>query len=124
MNIPARVHQISSAAVVALALVHIGVVPIVFRRWTPGISWFIGTGLGLLLLGALNIALRREPSSFGGTGVCRLANFVALAYATAAVIASPEVQGVVAVIALAGQALSARVVLRRVRMAPGAASQV
>jgi hypothetical protein len=106
-----RIHQVCSAVVVALALVHTALTPVVSGHWGPGAVWFAGTGLGLLLLGALNIAARRDSAAVGTRRACAIANLVALAYVAAAVFAVPEPQAFVVLAALAGQALAGLKVL-------------
>ncbi|MBK5255377.1 MAG: hypothetical protein JJE39_05040 [Vicinamibacteria bacterium] len=110
-----RVHQISSGAVSLVALVHSAVTPMMYSRLSPDAVWFLGTGLGLLLLGVLNWThISVEPCRMATAPVIRWANVIFLVFSFAAVAAVNEPQAWVVVIGLAGQMLAGWTTLRAV----------
>jgi hypothetical protein len=91
-----------------IAIVHSTLTPVIYRRWTPGAVWFLGTGLGLLLLALLNLThVGAEPSRHPAARVVRWANWIFLLFGIGAVVAVPEPQAFVVVSALAVQAVVA-----------------
>jgi hypothetical protein len=53
-------HQISSYLIIALGVVHTSLTPVFMSRLSPNAMWFAGAGLAMVVLGFLNIALRRN----------------------------------------------------------------
>lgn len=103
-----RVHLVSAIVVLGLALAHTGYTAVAFGSWSPGAVWFAGTGLGLLLLSALNLAARRAVPVPGPVArLAVVANAVGLLFGLGAVLAVPEPQAFVVLAGLAGLALSA-----------------
>ena len=108
-----RIHQVSSALVTLVALVHTGLTPFLYSGWSSNAVWFAGTGLALLLLGGANIAARKDHAAGASREFCRAANFGFLAFAVVAVVAVPEPQAFLLLASLAGQAFAGLSVLRR-----------
>ncbi len=107
-----RVHLVCAWAVAAIALLHLGVTA-TLHGWNAGAVWFAATGLGFLLLAAVNLAARADDGAVRVRSVARAANLVAVAFAIAAVFAVPEPQAFVLLAALVGQALAGLRVLAR-----------
>lgn len=99
-----------------LAALHSALTLVLYRRWDADAVWFLGTGLGLLLLGALNLShLGLEPCRDPTAPVVRWANWVFLAFGIGALVAVPEIQALVIVAGLLGQAVAS------IRTLPGPA---
>lgn len=108
-----RGHLVSSGLVGLIALVHSGVTPILYRSWSSDAVWFLGTGLGLLLLAILNLVhVGVEPCGYVSAPVVRWANWVFLLFGAGALVAIPEPQAYVLVLAMAGQAVAGQRTLR------------
>lgn len=101
------VHLTAMWVLALLALVHIGVTPLLYSTWGPDAVWFFGTGLALLLLAAMNRAhVGVEPCTMPTARVVRWANWVFTAFGIAAVLAVPEPQAMAILLALFGQAVA------------------
>jgi hypothetical protein len=88
--------------------VHCAVTPIIYSTWSAGAVWFLGTGLGLLLLGALNLThVGVEPCQEPTARLTRWANWLFLVFGLGALAAVPELQAMAIVLALAVQAVAA-----------------
>lgn len=102
-----RLHRGSSWLLAILALVHSA---LTFRRgvgWAPEAVWFLGTGLGLLLLALMNLAhVGLGPCPQPTAVAVRHVNWVFVAFGVAAVVAVPEPQAYLVLAALVGQALA------------------
>lgn len=104
-----RLHLTASVGLGLLAAAHCVYTTFVFATWTPDAVWFLGTGLGLLLLAALNVShIGEEPCRLPTTRPVRGANWVFLVFGGAAALAVPEPQAYVIVACLAAQALASR----------------
>lgn len=104
----------SSATVSLVALAHCAVTPLMYSRLSPSAIWFLGTGLGLLLLGVLNWThLGVEPCDVKTAPVVRWSNVVFLVFSFGAVAAVNEPQAWVVVAGLMGQAIAGWFTLRR-----------
>ena len=57
---PKSLHKISSILLVALGAVHTALTPVFYGRFTLNALWFAGSGLAMLFVGFLNIALSRD----------------------------------------------------------------
>ena len=102
-----RAHFLSTVLVCLLATVHSGLTWVVYEAWTPDAVWFLGTGLGLLLLGILNIThLGIEPCRRPTARLVRTANWVFAGFGLGAVMAVPEPQAYAVLLGLAGQAFA------------------
>lgn len=53
------VHQLSSWLLAALGLVHTALTPVFYGRLSVGAMWFAGSGLTMMFVGFLNVALNR-----------------------------------------------------------------
>lgn len=90
-----------------MGLVHCAFTTLAYERWTPGAAWFLGTGLGLLLLGVMNIAhVGLEPCRMPTAPPVRWANWVAVLFGIGAVIAVPQPQAYVVLTSLLLMAVS------------------
>jgi len=90
-----------------MALVHMAVTALIFDMWSSDAVWFLGTGLGLLLLARMNLAhVGLEPSRMPTALAVRIANWVFVAFGLAAVSAVPEPQAVLITVLLALQAIA------------------
>lgn len=101
------VHLLSSGTLCLLALIHSALTPVFYRGWPPNAVWFLGTGLGLLLLGGSNVAhVGIEPCRQPTARLVRWANWVFLLFGVGAVLAVPEPQAYLVLAGLAGQAVA------------------
>jgi hypothetical protein len=100
-------HRSASVVVCLMALIHAAFTAYAFGRWSPGAVWFLGTGLGLLLLGVMNIAhVGCEPCRMPTAPPVRWANWIAVLFGFGAVAAVPEPQALVIACALSLQAVA------------------
>ena len=107
-------HRSGTAVVGLLSIAHIGLTPMIYDGWTPEAVWFVGTGVGLLLLAVVNWAhVGLEPCRQPTAPAVRYANVVYLVFGVAAVIAVPEFQAYVLFAGLFIQAMAGQVTLRR-----------
>ena len=103
-----RVHLGSSGLVAFLALAHATLSFFLYASWSADAVWFLGTGLGLLLLSALNLShIGVAPCRFPTTRLVRVANWFFLAFGVAAVFAVPMPQAFAVLAGLFGQAVAA-----------------
>lgn len=101
------VHIVASGALSLLAVIHSGLTPVFYSRWSAGALWFLGTGLGLLLLGLLNLVhIGREPCRQPTARFVRLANWAFVLFGVGAVVTLPEPQAFVVTAALIVQAVT------------------
>ncbi len=86
-------HQISSWLLVALGVVHTSLTPMFYGRLSPGAMWFAGSGLAMIFVGFLNVALRRGA---GGDrlarALCYSANLVTTVFGFLIVLVDSEPQ--------------------------------
>ena len=86
-----RLHLGASWTVVVLAVIHSVLTPFIYGEWSPDALWFLGTGLGLLVVGAANLAhIGIEPCRQPTARMVRITNYVFAAFGLAAVLAVPE----------------------------------
>ena len=91
-----------------LAALHSSLTAFLYDAWSSRAVWFLGTGLGLLLLAALNIShVGEEPCRQPTVRLVKPVNWLFLAYGVAAVVAVPEPQAYAVLLGLAGQAVAA-----------------
>ncbi|MGH9660977.1 MAG: hypothetical protein ACRD96_20690 [Bryobacteraceae bacterium] len=84
-----------------------------YDQWSPGTVWFLGTGLGLMLLAVMNLAhVGLEPCRMPTAPAVRAANWVFALFGGGAVVAVPELQAFVILAALVAQAISSHRTLR------------
>lgn len=104
-----RFHLIASGLLAVIALTHSALTFVFYSGWTPDSVWFLGTGLGLLLLAALNWThIGIEPCHLPTARLVRLANWVFVLFGVGAVMAVPQPQAFAVLAALLGQAVAAR----------------
>ena len=113
-------HRWSSVLVGLVPLVHCTVTAVLYDGWRPDALWFLGSGMALLLLAAMNLAHvgfgRHGPCRQPTAPVVRWANWVFLVFGVAAPVAISEPQAVLIALGLGGQAAAS------VRSLPGPSS--
>ena len=103
-----RIHLLSSWCLGLLALVHSVLTFRFYSPWSADAVWFLGTGLGLLLLAAINIAhIGIEPCQQPTARLVRWSNWCFVVFGVSAVIAVPQPQAYVILAALFAQAIAA-----------------
>jgi hypothetical protein len=103
-----HVHRFASGLLVVIALTHSGLTFVLYSGWSPDPVWFLGTGLGLLLLAGMNwVHIGVVPCRLPTVRLVRLANWVFVLFGFGAVIAVPEPQAFTVQAALVGQAVAA-----------------
>ena len=106
-------HRSASLVLGVLAIVHIVLTVTLYASWSPDAVWFVGTGLGLLLLAGMNLAhVGLGPCTMPTAPAVRVANWVFVLFGLAALLAVPEPQAMVIVAALVVQAVASRRTLR------------
>ncbi len=73
--------QITAWLVLILGAVHCVVTPRVYPAFNLAAMWFLGTGLLMMLVGAVNLLRVRYPGASGVLGVSLAANVITLAFA-------------------------------------------
>lgn len=53
-------HKISSVLLVALGVIHTGLTPVFYGKFSHNALWFAGSGLTMIFVGFLNIGLTRD----------------------------------------------------------------
>ena len=108
-----RIHLAASWTVVLFAILHAGLTPVVYGEWSPDAVWFLGTGLGLLVVGAANLThIGIEPCRQPTAKMVRWTNYLFAAFGIAAVAAVPEPQAMVLVGGLVLQGIASHWTLR------------
>jgi hypothetical protein len=103
------VHLAASWTLALLALAHSALTVRLYSTWTPDAVWFLGTGLGLLLLAATNLShIGIAPCAQPTARLVRPANWAFLLFGLGAVVAVPEPQAILVLLALLGQAVASR----------------
>ena len=101
------IHLIASGVLGIIAGVHGALTWVLYSSWTPDAVWFLGTGLGLLLLSALNIShIGVEPCRLPTARLVRAANWLFLLFGIAATVAVPEPQAFVLLACMCAQAVA------------------
>lgn len=104
-----RAHRVASGVLIGMGLMHCAVTPIAYSTWSPDAAWFLGTGLGLVLLGVFNWGhVGLEPCRMVTAPLVRVANWVYTLFGVGALVAVPEPQAAVIVAALLVQAIASR----------------
>lgn len=104
-----RFHLIASGILAMIALAHSALTFVFYSEWSPDSVWFLGTGLGLLLLALLNWAhIGIEPCRLPTTRLVRVANWAFVLFGIGAVVAVPEPQAFAVLAGLLGQSVAAR----------------
>lgn len=87
------VHLAATGLLGVIALIHCCLTLVLYPYWSGDAVWFLGTGMGLLLLSALNWThIGVEPCRQPTTRLVRIANWVFLVFGVGAVIAVREPQ--------------------------------
>jgi hypothetical protein len=116
------VHLASTSVVAVLAIVHSGLTARLYSSWSPDAVWFLGTGLGLLLLAVLNWThIGSEPCERPSAWVVRWANAGFAVFGLAAVAAVPVPQAYAIALGLVGQVVAGRWTLPRAPPPPRSA---
>lgn len=102
-----RIHLGASWLLCLLALAHSALTFVLYSPWSADAVWFLGTGLGLLLLAVLNLThIGVEPCRHFSARLVRLSNPVFALFGVAAVVAVPEPQAYAVLLGLVSQALA------------------
>ena len=102
------IHLVVSWIIAAIALVHVGLAVPIYREWSPDAVWFVGTGIGLLVLAALNLAhIGVEPCHMPTVRFVRAVNWLYAFFALVTLLAVPEPQAVALAFLLVVQAIVA-----------------
>lgn len=113
-----RAHLVASGLVALFALIH-SILTFVMLEWGPYAVWFLGTGLGLLLLSVLNLThIGIEPCRRSTARLIRWCNWGFALFGGAAVFAVPEPQAYAVLAGLAGQAVAGQWTLPGPHRAP------
>lgn len=103
-----RIHLTAAGILCLLATVHSVLTVLLYKTWSADAVWFLGTGLGLLLIGLLNWShVGLEPCRQPTARFVRWANWGFALFGIGAVIAVPAPQAFVIAGALVGQAVAA-----------------
>ena len=107
------VHRAATRVLAAFAVLHSGLTAVLYESWSPDGVWFLGTGLGLLLLALMNWShVGLEPCTMPTAPVVRWANFGFVVFGVGAVIAVPEPQAFLILAALVIQAVAGTATLQ------------
>lgn len=102
------VHLLASGLLALIALAHSALTWRFYGAWSADAVWFLGTGLGLLLLALLNLShIGIEPCRQPTTRLVRAANWGFTLFGIGAVLAVPEPQAYAVLVALGAQAIVA-----------------
>jgi len=108
-----RVHLGATYSLAVIAVVHSGLTFHFYSRWTPDAVWFLGTGLGLLLLAGINRGhIGLGPCDMPTAPIVRGANVLFAVFGIAAVVAIPELRAYAVLACLIVQAVAAHFTLR------------
>ena len=106
-------HRSASFVLVLLAIAHCLLAVTIYDAWSPDAVWFVGTGLGLLLLAGMNLAhVGLGPCTMPTAPAVRASNWVFVLFGFGALVAVPEPQAAVIVAALVAQAVASHRTLR------------
>ena len=76
-----RIHQITTALVILLGVVHVALTPVFFDEFTMRVMWYVAQGLMGIVVGFLNIAAARTDWRDPVTArLCHLANGLCLLF--------------------------------------------
>ncbi len=103
-----RIHLAASGLVAVIAFVHVGLAIPIYGEWSPDAVWFVGTGIGLLLIAGMNLThIGVEPCHQPTARFVRAANWVYALFALTTLLAVPEPQAMVLAFLLIVQAIVA-----------------
>jgi hypothetical protein len=87
------IHKNSSWLLVALGVVHTSLTPMFYARLSVGAMWFAGSGLTMIFVGFLNVALSRGAGSDGLVRIlCYAANLITSVFGVMLVVVNYEPQ--------------------------------
>jgi hypothetical protein len=88
-----RAHTICAYLVITLGLVHVALTGHACGAWvSPRALFFVGSGLGIVLLGFTNLVFLRAVNEPLVRALCRASNVVGVAFFTLGAIALPQPQ--------------------------------
>lgn len=91
-----------------VALAHAALTASIYRAWSAQAAWFLDAGLGLPLLGLLNLShIGIAPCQQPTARLVRWANWGFLVFGVATLLAVPEARAFIIVAALLAQAVAA-----------------
>ena len=103
------IHLLASGLLGLLALIHSSFSFVIYPGWSADAVWFLGTGLGLLLLAMLNLThVGVEPCRRSTAPLVRRSNWLFALFGVAAVAAIPQPQAYAVLVGLLGQAVAGR----------------
>lgn len=103
-----RGHLVPTGLLGVIAFIHCCATPLLYHSWSEDAAWFLGAGLGLLLLSALNWThIGSEPCRRPTVRLIKAANWVFLVFGVGAVIAGPTPPACLILGCLAVQAVAA-----------------
>jgi MFS-type transporter involved in bile tolerance (Atg22 family) len=86
-------HSICTYLLVALGVVHTALTPVFYGRLSPGAMWFAGSGLAMIFVGFLNVALGRVVGRDTVVrALCYAANLLTLVFGFLIVVVDSEPQ--------------------------------
>ncbi len=107
-----RIHLLGSWTVTLIAAAHCVVTAFAFSAWSERAVWFLGAGLGVLLVGTLNLVhIGLDPCRMPTARFVVAVNWVYLVFGVAVLVAVPQPQAIALVMALSAQAIASRVTL-------------
>lgn len=107
-----RLHLVASWMVTVIGLAHCVVTAFAYDAWTERAVWFLGAGLGVLLVGTMNLVhIGLGPCRMPTTRFVRAVNWVYFVFGAAVLVAVPQPQAITLVVALGLQAVVSRVTL-------------
>ena len=100
-----RAHRAATAVIGLMGVLHSLLTAAFYSGWTPSALWFLGSGLGLVLLALMNWAhVGLEPCALPTAKVVKWGNVVYGVFGIAAAFAVPEPHALLLVAALIVQA--------------------
>lgn len=101
-----RIHRTATAVVAAMGVLQAVLTPVFYSGWTQNVLWYLGAGLGLILLAAMNWAhVGLEPCALPTAKAVKWANVGYALFGTAALLAVAEPHALLLVAALVVQAI-------------------
>jgi hypothetical protein len=91
--------RVCAWALVLLGGIHMAFTAVVYKSWSLGAAWFLGTGVAFVVLGFLNL-VSSSGSPRRTVWFCLIANLVALVYSIAVAAILQEPQGFLGVLLL------------------------
>lgn len=86
------IHKISSWLLVALGVVHTTLTPMFYGRLSVGAMWFAGSGIAMIAVGFLNIAMSRHAADLLVRILCYVINLLTVIFGLLIVTVDSEPQ--------------------------------